>query len=256
MSLPGEDLDGVMDCMTFLKAANTNRKIDLRGKTVMVTGRGNVAISSAKMALRLGAEKVIVQYREVVDYRKYWENEAELIHDWEVNDDPNEGVELQLFKTPKRFIGDNGHLTGVESISLELSEPDSNGIQKPIPVEGTEEIVPVDLVILAIGMSPGVAPFQQELDINRDGTIPVNPETLETSMPSVFAGGDVTIGPSSITEAMGQGKRAAFYINRYLQGKPLTDITFDMRLPIVDKSSVISRSGSISKREPSMNGGR
>jgi heterodisulfide reductase subunit A len=119
-------------------------------------------------------------------------------------------------------------------------------------VEGSEEIIPVDLVILAVGMRPGVAVFQQELDINRDGTIPVNAETLETSMPSVFAGGDVATGPSSIAEAMGQGKRAAFYIDRYLQGRSLTDITFDKRLPVVNKSSAISRSEPISRCEPTV----
>jgi NADPH-dependent glutamate synthase beta subunit-like oxidoreductase len=252
ISLSGEDLYGVVDSMTFLKEVNTNRNLNLRGKTVMVTGSGNAAISPAKIALRLGAEKVIVQYREVIDYRKYYGSETELTHDWEVDDNTNEGVELQLLKTPKRFIGDNGHLTGVESISLKLSKSDFNGIRQPIPVEGSEEIIPVDLVILAIGMRPGVALFQQELDINRDGTIPVNAETLETSMPSVFAGGDVATGPSSIAKAMGQGKRAAFYIDRYLQGRPLAGITFDTRLPVVDKSSAISRSEPISRREPTV----
>ena len=247
-STPGEDLNGVVDSMTFRREVNLGKFEDLRGKTVMVVGSGNAVVDPARTARRLGAAKVIVQFREVVDYRKYWGDNGKKSADWKVDEASKEGIIIELQKTPKRFIGDNGRLVKVESLMMEPNEPDSNGMQELKPVPGSAEIIPVDLVILAIGIRAGTAVFRPELKMNRDGTIPVDAETLATSMPSVFAGGDVSIGPSSITDAMGQGRRAAFYMDQYLQGKILADVAFDTRLPMVVKHSVVSRLESITER--------
>ena len=233
MRIEGENLKGVTDCMSFLKAANSPGGIDLKGKKVLIIGGGNAAIDPARTAIRLGAEKVVIQYR-----RSRKEMPA---HDWEVTAALEEGVELQVLRTPVRFIGANGSLTAVESITMELGEPDDSGRRRPIPVEGSEQSLPFDLAILAIGLMPSTSPFEEELALNRNGTIQVNDETLETSLSSVFAGGDVVSGPSMIVSAIGQGKRAAFYMDRYLKGESLAGVVFDNRLPATEASAVLSR---------------
>ena len=233
MGIEGEDLEGVTDCMTFLKQTNSSNNMNLSGKTVMVIGGGNAAIDPARTAVRLGAEKVIIQYRR---------SRAEMpAHDWEVSAALEEGIELQILRNPKRFLGSNGHLTAVESLTMRLGEPDESGRRRPIAVDGSEEVIPVDLVILAIGLKPSTSPFAEELKLNRNGTIHVNEETLQTSQSWIFAGGDAVTGPSMIVSAVGHGKRAAFYIDRFLKGQSLDGITFDTRLPATAASSVLSR---------------
>jgi heterodisulfide reductase subunit A len=241
MGIPGEDLEGIVDCMEFLRQANSGRMTDLTGKTVVVVGGGNSAIDPARVALRLGAARVVIMYRR---------SRAEMpAHDWEVQAALDEGVDLQVLANPKRFLGASGRLTGLEYLSMELGEPDDSGRRRPVPIEGSESIMDGDLVILAIGLRPGTAPFSGDVDTRRNETITTDAGTLETSMPSVFAAGDVVSGPASIVEAIGQGKRAAFHIDRFLRGDSLDDVTFDERLPIVDRVSVITR-GRISRREP------
>jgi len=233
MSIEGEDLEGVTDCMTFLKQANSAEGIDLSGRTVMVIGGGNAAIDPARMALRAGADRVIIQYRR---------SRAEMpAHDWEVTAALDEGVELQVLKNPKRFLGDGTRLKAVESLDMKLGAPDDSGRRRPIPVDGSEKSTPVDLVILAIGLKPSTSPFAEELELNRNGTIKADEETLETSRRSVFAGGDAVTGPSMIVSAIGHGKRAAFYIDRFLKGESLGDTVFDNRLPATESSSVLAR---------------
>ena len=240
MKVAGEDLEGVLDCMEFLRKANSGQLSDLTGKTVVVIGGGNSAIDPARVAVRLGATKVIIMYRR---------SRAEMpAHDWEVQGALDEGVELQALKNPTRFLGDDGRVSQLEYLSMELGEPDDSGRRRPVPIDGSEATMAVDMVVLAIGLRPETEPFKNVLDTNRDETIQVNAETLETTIPSVFAGGDVVSGPASIVEAIGQGKRAAFYIDRYLRGASLTDGTFDDRLPTMDKAAVLGREIS-SKRE-------
>jgi len=243
LGVEGEDAEGVVDCMGFLKQANAPEGIDLQGKTVVVVGGGNAAIDPARMALRMGAKKVIIQYRR---------SRAEMpAHDWEVEAAEKEGVELQLLNTPKRFLHQNGRLTGVESLRMRLGEPDASGRRRPIPVEGSEHVVPADLVILAIGLEPATSPFRNELGLTRRGTIQADEETLVTSLPYVFAGGDDVTGPSMIVQAIAQGKRAAFYIDRYLSGQPMEGIVFDSRLPVVNQEEVLQRERGARRRERS-----
>jgi heterodisulfide reductase subunit A-like polyferredoxin len=240
MGVAGEDLEGVVDCMTFLKRVNLDEGIDLNGKVVMVVGGGNAAIDPARVALRLGAQKVFIQYR-----RSRVEMPA---HDWEVSAALAEGVEFQFQKAPTRFLGIDGRVVAAESISMQLGEPDSSGRRRPVPMEGSEETMAVDLVILSVGLRPGTHRFEQELALEKGGQVRVNPETLQTSVRSVFAGGDAATGPSSIVEAIGQARRAVFYIDRYLNGQPTEGIRFDDRLPVVDKQSVLERFRSVGTR--------
>jgi len=131
MAIEGEDLDGVTDCMAFLKQANSTVGLDLSGMTVMVVGGGNAAIDPARMAIRLGARQVIIQYRRS-------RNEMPA-HDWEVEAALEEGVTLQTLRNPVRFVGSDGHLEAVESITMELGEPDDSGRRRPVPVNGSEQ---------------------------------------------------------------------------------------------------------------------
>ena len=241
MGIPGEELEGVVDCMKFLAEANSGRITDLTGKTVVVVGGGNSAIDPARVALRLGAERVVIMYR-----RSRSEMPA---HDWEVQAALDEGVDLQLLQNPTRFVGEDGRLGKLEYLAMELGEPDASGRRRPVPVEGSETMLDVDLVVLAIGLRPGTARFSGDVDTRRNETIRADAETLETNMPSVFAAGDVVSGPASIVEAIGQGKRAAFHVDRFLRGETLHDLHFDERLPIMDRAAVIAR-GRISRREP------
>ena len=242
MGIEGEDLEGVVDSIEFLKEVNSGSEYDLSGKRVLVVGGGNVAIDSARVALRLGAREVIVQYR-----RSRKEMPA---FDWEVTDAEEEGVKFQYLKTPVRFIGKEGRVKQVESIKMRLGEADESGRRRPIPIEGSEERMDVDLVVLAIGLKPATSPFSSELDLNRNGTVKINPKTLQTSLPYVFAGGDVVTGPSMIVEAMGQGKRAAFFIDLFLQGKDLESAEYEYMLPKVSREEVLRRQLTHSKLPP------
>ena len=229
----GRELDGVIESMDLLAAGNAGRGMDLTGQRVAVIGGGNVAIDSARMALRLGAAEVAIHYR-----RSRREMPA---HDFEVQSALEEGVALHELETPRRFVGEQGRLTGVEWLAMKLGAPDASGRRRPVPVADSEQFRPVDVVVLAIGLAPSTGPFAGELAVNRNGTIRADAETLVTSRPDVFAGGDAVSGPSMIIEAIAQGKRAAFYIDRQLQGLPIEGVTFDARLPVVSEAAVLGR---------------
>ncbi len=245
MGIQGEDLQGVMDCMTFLREKNEGEGPDLAGKTLLVVGGGNSAIDPVRLALRkgkkLGAARVILQYRR---------SRAEMpAHEWEVKAAEEEGVEMQLLNNPVRFLGRNGRLAAVESQTMELGEPDASGRRRPIPVKGSERLIPIDVAVLAIGLDPSTGPFNRELALRQSGVIKVNDETLQTSLPSVFAGGDAVTGPLNMTEAIGQGNRAAYFIDRYLEGKPL-DASYRTGPQPVDRLAVVARAARLSTRKP------
>lgn len=242
LGIPGEDLEGVISCMESLEQAICDEGCVLEGKTVLMFGGGNACMDPARMAIRRGAKKVIIQYRRTMKEMP--------AHHWEVEAALEEGVEIQFLKTPVRLLGIDGKLMGVESISMRLGEPDESGRRRPIPIKGSEEIIAADVAVRAIGLRPNTAPFGEELDLDPGETLKVSEETLETLIPGVFAGGDAVTGPSMIIEAVGQGKRAAYYIDRYLQGKPRAQAAFDQRLPMTDSDEVIARSKHISRLDP------
>ena len=244
MGIQGEDLHGVMACMDFLSAGNSGQVPNLARQTVVVAGGGNSAIDPARLALRLGAAKVIIMYR-----RSRQEMPA---HEWEVKAALEEGVELQELLTPIRFIGEAGCLKAIEVQSMRLGEPDASGRRRPVPVEGSERTVPADIVVMSIGLKPSTSPFSGELALNKNGTVVVNSETLQTSAPNIFAGGDAVTGPSMIVQAIGQGHRAAFYIDRYLRGEDLGEVVFNGRLPVMDKAAVLNREAGVTHRKRSV----
>ena len=242
MGVAGEDLTGVISSLEFLRNANLGKQGSLKGKAVLVVGGGNVAVDSARVAARLGAAKVTVQYRR---------SRAEMpAHDWEIEAAEKEGVEFQYLSLPQKFIGKDGAVVLAESLKMEPGEPGAGGRRKPVPVKGSGYQLMADLVITAVGLAPETERFGRKVKVNRDGTIEADPETLQTAIPFIFAGGDVVTGPSMIVNAVGQGRRAAFFIDRFLNGEELKGAGYDYRLPAVAKERVISRQKRYSSLAP------
>ncbi|MFX1441827.1 MAG: FAD-dependent oxidoreductase [Promethearchaeota archaeon] len=216
MKIEGEDLNNVMGSLDFLKDRNILKKeFDFREKSVGVVGGGNAAIDSARTALRLGAKKVIDIYRRS-------EREMPALRE-EIETAKEEGVEFHFLTNPVKLYGDKeGNLIEVECIQMELGEPDESGRRSPVPIEGSEFKMNLDILILALGqiaeLSSVRRAFQDKLEINRWGNIQADDITLETNVPGVFAGGDIIGGKGIAIKAIGNGYEAAVSIDRFLKG--------------------------------------
>lgn len=232
LGAPGDEAGGIVDSMEFLHRVNDGRAPDLHGKVVAVIGGGNVAIDCVRSAARLGAKEVHLVYRR--------SREEMPAHAWEVQDAEDEGIRLDLSWTVDRVVSENGR-----PIRLDLVGSRSAGSKgrshELVRDEGRRRSLEVDEVIAAIGLDPATRPFSEELTLAKNGTLVASPETLQTSQPDVFAGGDDVLGPSSIAESMGQGRRAAFYIDRFVRGLDLADAAYDPRLPEPDRGPVLDR---------------
>jgi len=208
LKIEGGDLKGVVYALDFLWSANCGEKMEI-GKNVVVIGGGNVAVDAAKTALRHGAKEVTVLYRR--------SREEMPANPWEVKEAEDEGVKIEFLVAPKRILGKNGTVSSVECFRMQLGEPDESGRKKPIPIEGSEFTRETDMVILAIGEAPNLEFLPKEIGLSEDGTVWVNPITMETSLQGVFAGGDAVTGPATVIEAIRGGKRAAECIENYLK---------------------------------------
>jgi NADPH-dependent glutamate synthase beta subunit-like oxidoreductase len=208
LKIEGGDLKGVIHALDFLWSVNCGEKMEI-GKNVVVIGGGNVAVDAAKTALRLGTEKVTILYRR--------SREEMPANPWEVKEAEDEGVKIKFLVAPKKILGENGRVSAVECVRMQLGEPDESGRRKPIPIEGSEFTQEADMVILAIGEIPDLEFLPKEVELNEDGTVWVNPITMETSLQGVFAGGDAVTGPASVIEAIRAGKCAAESIENYLK---------------------------------------
>jgi len=178
---------------------------------VAVIGAGNVAMDSARTALRLGAEKVMIVYR-----RSRTEIPARLE---ELEHAEEEGIEFHLLTAPTGVLGDEkGSVAAMECIQMELGEPDASGRRRPVPKAGSNFTMEVDQVVVAVGTSPNplVPRTTEGLQTTRHGTVVADPQTGRTSKEGVWAGGDVVTGAATVIEAMGAGKRAAFDIHQYV----------------------------------------
>ena len=215
MGIEGEDSPGVVDGATFLREVNLGLKPSL-GARVGVVGGGNVAIDAARTAVRLDARTVKLLYRRT---------RAEMPADpAEVKMAAEEGIELEFLLTPTMVSRKDNRLT-VTCVRMELGEPDESGRRRPVPVKGSEFTEALDTLIMAIGQAPK-APDDFHLRIGRGSTIQVDPVTLTTNRPGVFAGGDAVTGPATVTEALAAGKMAASRIDDYLQHRyPLPERT-------------------------------
>jgi len=232
LAVPGEELAGVVDAMEFLHRINEGHPLDLAGKQVVVIGGGNVAIDSARSALRLGARSVKLFCLE---------SRAEMpAHPWEVQEAEEEGVLITNSWGVGQILGSDRSVASIELIRC-TAVFDKDHRFNPTFDRTVEQSVSGQVIITAIGLAPNTAPFSAELTLKRNGTIQVDPETLESSLAGVFAGGDAVTGPSMIVTSIGQGKRAAFHIDRFLRGEPMRGARFDDRLPVVDKATVVAQ---------------
>ncbi len=222
MSIEGESLIGVFSANEYLTRANLMRAYDfgksadtpiVQSKKVAVIGGGNVAMDSARTAVRLGAEKVYLVYRRT---EKEMPARVEEVHHAK-----EEGVEFHILQSPKRIIGDdNSRVTGIECLKYRLGEPDDSGRRRPIPIEGSEFRIGLDTVIIAIGnaANPLIRQTTPGLEFNKWGNIVVD-ENCKTLLEGVYAGGDIVLGAATVILAMGQGRIAAAAMNEYLAKK-------------------------------------
>jgi glutamate synthase (NADPH/NADH) small chain len=222
MGIEGEHLVGVYSANEYLTRANLMKAYQFgkgadtpiaRLKKVAVIGGGNVAMDSARTAVRLGAEKVYLVYR-----RSEKEMPARVE---EVHHAKEEGIEFHILRNPKRIIGNaDGLVTAIECLKYELGEPDSSGRRRPVPIQGSEFTIDVDTVVVAIGngANPLIGQTTPGLNLNKWGNIIVD-ENCKTSLESVYAGGDIVLGAATVILAMGQGRTAAAAINEYLKNK-------------------------------------
>ena len=221
LDIPGEDADGVISGIEFLRKVNIGIGIDI-GKNVAVIGGGNTAIDAARTALRLGARKVTILYR-----RTKFEMPAS---EEEIEDAEAEGIHIAYLTAPVEILKENGKVKALKCIRMTLGEPDSSGRRRPIPIPNSEHILEFDKVIVAISQTPDLQGLQMNNTFitTKWGTLQTNLETLETNVKGVFAGGDVVLGPSTVIASMGQGRRAAESIEKYLNNEPLQNYTTHM----------------------------
>ncbi len=220
LNIPGENLLGVYSANEFLTRVNLMKAYKFPeaptpvkvGKNVAVVGAGNVAMDAARTAKRLGAENVYIVYRR-------GEDEVPARQE-EVHHAKEEGIIFKLLNNPCEIHGEDGWVTGMEVIRQELGEPDASGRRSPVPVEGSNYIIPVETVIIAIGQSPNplIRQTTPGLDTQKWGGIIVDEDTMKTSKEGVYAGGDTVTGAATVILAMGAGKKAAKAIDEKLQG--------------------------------------
>ncbi len=232
LMIEGAELEGIVSCLDFLQESNIGERANLTGKRVMVIGGGNTAIDAARTALRLGASNVDIIYRRSREEMPAFAPEIEEAEE--------EGINIRILSNPVRFSSSHGHVTHVELVKMELGEPDESGRRRPVEVKGSNFTEPVDFVIEAIGLRPSTSPFATELSIRKDGTIQADSTTLQTSTGWIFAGGDSVTGATTIIEAVGQGKRAAFYLDKFMQGEDLLQFSFGDKLEPIDKKKLLS----------------
>ncbi len=211
LGAPGEEQEGVVSALSFLREVNLGKQVSIGEKTVIIGG-GNVAIDAARVALRQGAKQVSIIYRR---------SRAEMpASDEEIEAAEEEGVNVTYLAAPTKVLG-NGKVSGIECIRMKLGEPDASGRRRPIPIEGSEFTIDVDTVISAIGQAPELPFTDNQLKVSPQGTLIADTSTLATGKPGIFAGGDMVTGPATVADAIGAGRKAANSIDRYLRGEAL-----------------------------------
>jgi len=238
LRVPGDDLDGVQTALDFLRAVKLEEGVDLAGMRVLVVGGGNVAIDAARTARRLGAASVAQASLEPCDEMP--------AHDFEVEEARAEGITLHDCWGIDHFTGEGRVQSAELKVCTCVFDPD--GRFRPEYDESQRMSLECDAVIVAAGMGADTEAFGLETNANR--TLKADPATLQTAAPHVFAAGDVVTGPTMITTAVGQGRRAAFMIDRFLQGAELDTDGFDEVLPVANKVEVLGRQDVYDRREP------
>jgi len=219
MGIPGENSVGIFSSNEYLTRVNLmgagKEDYDtpvLRGKHVAVIGGGNTAMDSVRTAKRMGAQRTMIVYRR--SFEEMPARKEEIKHARE------EGIEFLLLTNPVAYLADEkGRVKQMKVQKMELSEPDASGRRRPVPVEGSEYLIDVDMVVVSVGVSPNplIPQLLPDLKITKWKTIEVNPETMQSSIPWLFAGGDIVRGGATVILAMGDGRRTAEGIHKYVQ---------------------------------------
>jgi glutamate synthase (NADPH/NADH) small chain len=217
MGIPGENYIGILSSNEYLTrvnlmdAANPNQDTPIMsGKKVAVIGGGNTAMDSVRTAKRLGADRAVIIYRRSME-----EMPARIE---EIKHAQEEGIEFLTLNNPVEYYADEkGRVKQMKVQKMELGEPDSSGRRRPVPIEGSEYIMDVDTVVVSVGVSPNplIPNSLPDLNVTRWGTIVVNEDTFQTSIPDIFAGGDIVRGGATVILAMGDGRKAAEAMNNY-----------------------------------------
>jgi NADH-quinone oxidoreductase subunit F len=223
LGIEGEGLEGVQDCLKLLRQRGLGQQPSC-GSNVVVIGGGNAAVDAARSAVRLGARTVAILYRRT---RQEMPAYAE-----EVDEALAEGVCLQELVAPRRILGEGGKVVAVEMVRMTLGEADKTGRRRPLPVAGSEFVLPCDTVLPAIGQVASTAPGAG-IGLSAGGTVQVDMVSLASSVPGVFAGGDVVTGGSTAIEAIAHGQRAAISIDRFLGGAGVLppDVSYSLWRP-------------------------
>ncbi len=217
LKVEGEDLKGCFKGIDFLSRLASGEELDIKGKKAAVVGGGNSAIDCVRNLIRLGAEEVSIVYRRTRSEMPANEVEIEAAE--------HEGINFVFLAAPTQVIGDaDGNVKQLEYLKMELGEPDASGRRRPVPVEGSETRMDLDILITAIGQQPDMSfknmgPGMADLKITRWNTFDTDPYTLQTSIPHIFTAGDAATGPSLVVEAIGGGRRAARSIHQFLSGE-------------------------------------
>ena len=249
LGIPGEDARGVHHGVPFLQGVSLAERAGIMegledkfiiafgipiapkvGEKTVVIGGGNTATDAARTAIRLGAKEVKILYR-----RSRAEMPANLS---EIEEAEKEGVKIEVLTAPVEVVEKDGHVTGIRCVRMELGDPDESGRRRPISIKGSEFLISADTMIAAVAQAPEVSFLGETpgLEIAPQGTFVVDPRTLATNKPAVFAGGDAAKGPGTLIEAIADGRRAALSIDRYLQGIELLTPREEVPLPVVELS--------------------
>jgi heterodisulfide reductase subunit A-like polyferredoxin len=216
LGIEGEDFEGVVPGVDFLRRVNQGEKVNL-GDRVAVIGGGNVAMDAVRTALRCGSAKPFILYRR---------SEAEMpANAEEIEECRQEGIEIMTLTNPIRVIAENGRVTGIECIKMQLGKPDESGRRSPEPMAGSEFTMEIDALVPAIGQESDWACLTDECacTLSDWGTMNVDPVTLQTDDKDIFAGGDAVTGPATVVEAVEAGKQAAISMDRFIQGVDMAE---------------------------------
>ncbi|MBN2125313.1 MAG: FAD-dependent oxidoreductase [Deltaproteobacteria bacterium] len=208
LGIPGEETQGMMTCLDFLGKANAGKQEPLHGR-VLVIGGGNAAVDTARSALRLGADEVVILYRRTREEMPAIEEEVE--------EALKEGVQIRFLLGPKQVVSRNGRVAGVEMLRMELGAPDESGRKRPVPVEGSAFVEPASTVITAVGQRPDTS-FLKGEGVSGKKVLECDASGMVMGHEAVFAAGDALSGPSTVVEATASGKRAARRVMDYLEG--------------------------------------
>jgi formate dehydrogenase major subunit len=222
LDVPGSDLEGVAYGVQFMKDANLGQPIPI-SEDMVVIGGGYTAMDCSRTSLRHGAKNVSIVYRRT---------RSELVVDEEeLGETEREGVRMEFLASPVEILGRDGHVTGVKFIRNRLGDPDASGRRTPVPIEGSEFVIKADVVIPAVSQSPNntFLPVEARFEIGR-GRVKVDPGSYATNVRGVFACGDFVTGPTTLIEAAGHGKRAAYAVDRYLSGRQQVEVATNVKI--------------------------